>query len=584
MGRYSFENKAQYRSDAVRSGKVTKKSAGNQSKTKQKGRTGTQSGSEGIVMHRPMQMTIHEGQNERNTTGEQNAGIRAVSGQTNGNGSLPVDSPSDGVGARDVSGMFYSGNFLSSPASTSPATLSPTAANHAASSPVALSPAAPAPAPDDALSCDSSVSLSELSSMLSSSPVPSNVFSDVESMTDSPVPALVPNAQITQPEPASSSSSPGGDPISFSSSTCSVQSSVDPMLPYFDDIINSFPEGSGSGVGSAHDVGSLSQQLFASIGGTTVNSSDSVSSNMDPFALVPVPSNSQTHVFQNSSNVQMSPSVPIHAQENTTFHCANFSARHATVTASSQELSGLDSVSTTSNNELFRTQLNFKEQPSENQNRKLMLTSSASHSPHSGSNRDEDQEFEEVFRRCTYDPPMKNQALIKVMQSPDSGRSEAKYRISLSPRTAENELDSVCDMLDELCVNFEGGDLSMESLDKLCQESYTKYKVRRVLSATHKISRVCSHRGRNGFSPHKNGSCSVTETPFLTKGLTKSLCDFTGTIFVQCENPVVKTQHKSEDSRVSTGMILPIGYHHIGQKTGNSSCLQKLYDLPNFHP
>ncbi len=28
-------------------------------------------------------------------------------------------------------------------------------------------------------------------------------------------------------------------------------------------------------------------------------------------------------------------------------------------------------------------------------------------------------------------------------------------------------------------------------------------------------------------------------TPFSTKGLEKSLCDFTGTIFVQCENPVM---------------------------------------------
>ena len=29
-------------------------------------------------------------------------------------------------------------------------------------------------------------------------------------------------------------------------------------------------------------------------------------------------------------------------------------------------------------------------------------------------------------------------------------------------------------------------------------------------------------------------------TPFLIKGLEKSLCDFTGTIFVQCENPVLQ--------------------------------------------
>ncbi len=28
-------------------------------------------------------------------------------------------------------------------------------------------------------------------------------------------------------------------------------------------------------------------------------------------------------------------------------------------------------------------------------------------------------------------------------------------------------------------------------------------------------------------------------TPFLTKGLEKSLCDFTGTFFVWCENPVI---------------------------------------------
>ncbi len=50
---------------------------------------------------------------------------------------------------------------------------------------------------------------------------------------------------------------------------------------------------------------------------------------------------------------------------------------------------------------------------------------------------------------------------------------------------------------------------------------------------------VCSHRGRNGFSPCKKGSFLFNHTtPFLTEGLEKSLCDFTGTIFVQCENPV----------------------------------------------
>ncbi len=38
---------------------------------------------------------------------------------------------------------------------------------------------------------------------------------------------------------------------------------------------------------------------------------------------------------------------------------------------------------------------------------------------------------------------------------------------------------------------------------------------------------------------NKNGSCSITQpTLFSTKGLEKSLCDCTGTIFVQCENPI----------------------------------------------
>ncbi len=40
----------------------------------------------------------------------------------------------------------------------------------------------------------------------------------------------------------------------------------------------------------------------------------------------------------------------------------------------------------------------------------------------------------------------------------------------------------------------------------------------------HKTCRMCSQKGRNGFSPHKNMA------PFSTKGLEKSSCDFTGTI------------------------------------------------------
>ncbi len=34
---------------------------------------------------------------------------------------------------------------------------------------------------------------------------------------------------------------------------------------------------------------------------------------------------------------------------------------------------------------------------------------------------------------------------------------------------------------------------------------------------------MCSHRGRNGFSPHKNGSCSITQ-PFSRRKVSKSHC------------------------------------------------------------
>ncbi len=53
----------------------------------------------------------------------------------------------------------------------------------------------------------------------------------------------------------------------------------------------------------------------------------------------------------------------------------------------------------------------------------------------------------------------------------------------------------------------------------------------------HKTGRTCSQKWvpteQNGFL--FNHMCT---TPFSTKGLKKSLCDFTGSIFVQCENPV----------------------------------------------
>ncbi len=46
----------------------------------------------------------------------------------------------------------------------------------------------------------------------------------------------------------------------------------------------------------------------------------------------------------------------------------------------------------------------------------------------------------------------------------------------------------------------------------------------------HKTGRMCLHRGTNGFSPLQKGFLFSHTTTFSTKGLEKSLCDFTGTI------------------------------------------------------
>ncbi len=59
---------------------------------------------------------------------------------------------------------------------------------------------------------------------------------------------------------------------------------------------------------------------------------------------------------------------------------------------------------------------------------------------------------------------------------------------------------------------------------------------------------MCSHHGRNGFNH---------TTAFSTKCLEKSLCNFTGTIFLQSENHVVSycAETFECDTSVSYGML-----------------------------
>ncbi len=59
-------------------------------------------------------------------------------------------------------------------------------------------------------------------------------------------------------------------------------------------------------------------------------------------------------------------------------------------------------------------------------------------------------------------------------------------------------------------------------------------EIKILLLCDHKTSRVCSHRGRNWLSPYKRVPVQ-SHNSFLDQGLEKSLCEFTGTIFVVWE-------------------------------------------------
>ncbi len=65
-------------------------------------------------------------------------------------------------------------------------------------------------------------------------------------------------------------------------------------------------------------------------------------------------------------------------------------------------------------------------------------------------------------------------------------------------------------------------------------------------------------------------------TPFSAKGLEKSLCDFTGSIFVQCENSVIKNQ---SPRAVATQQILNVLIH---RKSAHKTLLEKDPDTFDF--
>lgn len=73
-------------------------------------------------------------------------------------------------------------------------------------------------------------------------------------------------------------------------------------------------------------------------------------------------------------------------------------------------------------------------------------------------------------------------------------------RISVSAVSIDHALQHTCTFLPQLCDHY-------------------------------LICRMCSQRGRKGFSPS-----FLFNHP--TRGLKKSLCNFTGSLFEQCENPI----------------------------------------------
>ena len=80
---------------------------------------------------------------------------------------------------------------------------------------------------------------------------------------------------------------------------------------------------------------------------------------------------------------------------------------------------------------------------------------------------------------------------------------------------------------------------------------------------------VCAHIVVERVLTLQKGFLFNHTTPFSTKGLEKSLCDFTGTIFVQCENPVIASLfvnnfQREEALRLQNSSV----YHRAGRQRG----------------
>ena len=86
-----------------------------------------------------------------------------------------------------------------------------------------------------------------------------------------------------------------------------------------------------------------------------------------------------------------------------------------------------------------------------------------------------EKEFQEVLQTSTYNPGFHN-VLTKVLQQ-QSPSAAVRCEIGFPPSTTEAELDLICDQIHHLCSTFESQDLSMESLNNTCWQSYHKYKV-----------------------------------------------------------------------------------------------------------
>ena len=88
---------------------------------------------------------------------------------------------------------------------------------------------------------------------------------------------------------------------------------------------------------------------------------------------------------------------------------------------------------------------------------------------------DLDEEFQMVIKTSTF-PPYKQFSFLNRFMSNTAGHN-MKYKISVGPSTMDQELESICDQINRICLAHDSYYLDFKDLDLLCQKSYDQFKV-----------------------------------------------------------------------------------------------------------